>query len=271
MRAGTAVLAISGAVEERKSHEAMSAVRSSMDPNEAAKAQKKFMASPHVGVGDRFKRRLAERNLALRARVEANDVDDLPEMIERYIADKLDDHSQIGPVTSARNGTDFASLASSRLEIETERPVPALWLDAAQRGRFLFFDSARTQPSANMMRRVELPGLSRSSNAQPTWREPWNTGFSKVASLKIDDRVEDDRPIGVYRNSAFVLTVNLAMVDATATMGQAGTHKRRLAIPIQIGERSCLIRRIAFRTSVLIRKFERFGFRRSLGLRDRNA
>jgi hypothetical protein len=44
MRAGTAILAISGAVEERKSHEPMSAVMSSMDPNEAAKALKKFTA-----------------------------------------------------------------------------------------------------------------------------------------------------------------------------------------------------------------------------------
>ena len=44
MRAGTAILAISGAVEERKSHEPMSAVMSSMDPNEAAKVLKKFTA-----------------------------------------------------------------------------------------------------------------------------------------------------------------------------------------------------------------------------------
>ena len=59
MRAGTVILAISGAVEERKSHELMIAVMSSMDPNEAAKALKKFTASP-LGVSDRFKRRLAE-------------------------------------------------------------------------------------------------------------------------------------------------------------------------------------------------------------------
>jgi hypothetical protein len=44
MRAGTAILAISGAVEERKSHEPTNAVISNMDPNEAAKALKKFTA-----------------------------------------------------------------------------------------------------------------------------------------------------------------------------------------------------------------------------------
>lgn len=42
MRAGTAILAISGAVEELKSHELMSAVMSSMDPKDAANALKKF-------------------------------------------------------------------------------------------------------------------------------------------------------------------------------------------------------------------------------------
>jgi hypothetical protein len=56
MRAGTAILAISGAAEERKSHAPMSAVISSIDPNEAAKALKKFTVSPPVVIGDRFKR-----------------------------------------------------------------------------------------------------------------------------------------------------------------------------------------------------------------------
>jgi hypothetical protein len=68
--------------------------RSSMGPNEAAKALKKVMGSP-IGVVNRFKRQLAERNLAVRALIEANDVDDLTDMIEREIADKQNDDSQI--------------------------------------------------------------------------------------------------------------------------------------------------------------------------------
>jgi hypothetical protein len=65
-----------------------------MGPNEAAKALKKVMGSP-IGVVNRFKRQLAERNLAVRALIEANDVDDLTDMIEREIADKQNDDSQI--------------------------------------------------------------------------------------------------------------------------------------------------------------------------------
>ena len=45
MRVGTVILAMSGAAEERKSHAPMSAIIRSIDPNEAAKALKKFMAS----------------------------------------------------------------------------------------------------------------------------------------------------------------------------------------------------------------------------------
>ena len=46
MRAGTVILVMSGAAEERKSHEAMSAATSSMDPNEVTKALKKFKFTP---------------------------------------------------------------------------------------------------------------------------------------------------------------------------------------------------------------------------------
>lgn len=41
MRAGTIILAASGAPDERKSHEAMSAPMSNMDPNEVPNAAKK--------------------------------------------------------------------------------------------------------------------------------------------------------------------------------------------------------------------------------------
>ena len=56
MRAGTATFAISGAAEERKSHALMSALVSSIDPNEVAKALKTFTVSPPVVIGDRFNR-----------------------------------------------------------------------------------------------------------------------------------------------------------------------------------------------------------------------
>jgi hypothetical protein len=125
MTVGTPILAISGAAEERKSHEAMSAAMSRMDPNEAVKALKKFTASPpsSLGVSDRVKRGPPERNLAIRAQVEANDVDGMRAMIEREVAGQQDDDLRIETSNFDAHGYRLSAPVEFTIGIQAEPDV----------------------------------------------------------------------------------------------------------------------------------------------------
>lgn len=80
MTPGTTILTTTGAPDERKSHEAISANMSNMDPNEVAKAVKKLTSAPFVDVSSRFNSRIRERHLTVVTRVEGHDADDLRAM-----------------------------------------------------------------------------------------------------------------------------------------------------------------------------------------------
>jgi hypothetical protein len=143
----------------------------------------------------------------------------LPDMIERGIADKLDDDSQI-------EAGDFGAQGHRlRVPASSERPSQRA---GSMQGNVVVscFDSARTtEPSEILTRDVEAVAVPIQRLRSRPGENRGSQALSNVASLKIDDRVEDGRPIGAYRNFVFVSPPATWRWSAQRDDGQTGTRK----------------------------------------------
>jgi hypothetical protein len=132
-------LATSGAPDERKSHEAMSAAMSSMDPNETMKALKKLTACPFVDLGDRLEWR--EGDIAVWVDLKTRDVDRLPDMVERDVFGKEDGNLRIEASDFDRTPGEFA------IEIEVDPSIPISGSMQCSAVVSLFDSAPATDPS----------------------------------------------------------------------------------------------------------------------------